>query len=287
MRNLLINAARLAGSIHKDVLRRGPVEGKSKSSDPNSRDLVTIADPESEKALRTFFSKHLPTYNIFGEEFGATYNGNGKVLVIDPLDCTHSYAQGLPVFGPIIAVYEHGECVAGIEYNVLKNIIHVATLDTGFEQIGSKEEGLEKNVIDVESKIPGVPDFAVQVRERVRQKFPKNPVIIQKQDILCRSRVCTGYWAAYFHAGEALHDFSPIPLFGRLTDTLVQDHTGKPYDRMDPVAELQKYQRTKATEDRKYVYSHPLLVVKKEYAEGMLEILSHFKEGLDKRQNPN
>ena len=101
--SLLCEAGRLAGEVHKKYLQRGfQVEKKSELES----DVVTVADKESEQVLRNFFAQHLPDYNIFGEEFGASYNGNGKVIVIDPLDGTLSFTKKLDGFGTVIAVYD-------------------------------------------------------------------------------------------------------------------------------------------------------------------------------------
>ncbi|WP_147127318.1 inositol monophosphatase family protein [Shimia ponticola] len=86
-------------------------------------DLVTAADLAVEKALRTAFAGLMPDTPIVGEEGVAEdaaqldlINKGGRVIVIDPIDGTWNFAQGMPTFGTMVSVIEDGETVFGLLY---------------------------------------------------------------------------------------------------------------------------------------------------------------------------
>jgi myo-inositol-1(or 4)-monophosphatase len=88
---ILVEAAKLAAEV---MLKSGR-KINIKFEGVGSADIVTEADKAVESALRSFFKDKLPDYNILGEEFGGSYNGNGKVIHLDPIDDTrHSASTG-------------------------------------------------------------------------------------------------------------------------------------------------------------------------------------------------
>jgi len=77
------------------------------------RTFVTEADREIEQVLRARIEAERPGDGILGEEFG----GSGESLrrwVIDPIDGTHNYLRGIPIFGTLIALEVEGEGVLGV-----------------------------------------------------------------------------------------------------------------------------------------------------------------------------
>ena len=75
---------------------------------------VTIADRETEAALRAAIAERFPDHGIFGEEFGSEGLEREYVWVIDPIDGTKSFISGSPLFGMLVAVLKAGKPVAGI-----------------------------------------------------------------------------------------------------------------------------------------------------------------------------
>lgn len=273
---LLIEAADIAGNIQKKSLKEGIIDISSKYGGSDTLNIVTETDIETEEALRDFFSRTLPDYNIIGEEFGGSYNGNGNLILIDPLDCTKSYRAGLPNFGPIIGIYEQGRNVAGIEYNVMGDIKYIATEDTGFERMGPKEE-IPKDAIYLESKVSGSYSFAHRLAEFVSEEFPDNPLVINSQNVLNKARVFNGDWKVFFHAGLARHDISAVPIFSRFTGARATDHNGIPYQFLDPESEIERYR----TEKSEYIYSNPIVISQPEYHVRFINVLNRFKKELD------
>lgn len=98
------------------------------AADINSKDfgddLVTIADRESERRISEAISTILPGAVIVGEEAvseGRTDLGclatAEQAVIIDPVDGTWNFANGLGVFGVILAVVDQGETLWGGIYD--------------------------------------------------------------------------------------------------------------------------------------------------------------------------
>jgi histidinol-phosphatase len=78
------------------------------------RTFVTQADTAIERTIRALISDAYPDHGIVGEEFG-TEAGSGDVRwYIDPIDGTHNFMRGVPLFGTLLAVEADGELVVGV-----------------------------------------------------------------------------------------------------------------------------------------------------------------------------
>jgi histidinol-phosphatase len=87
---------------------RLPVELKSDSSP------VTDVDVAAERAIRHEIAASFPEDGVLGEEGGSTPGTNGRVWVIDPIDGTKLFAEGIPLWTTLIALREHGRVVLGL-----------------------------------------------------------------------------------------------------------------------------------------------------------------------------
>ncbi|MEM6781959.1 MAG: inositol monophosphatase [Pseudomonadota bacterium] len=88
-------------------------------------DLVTIADIEAEQELECFFEDLIPGSIALGEEAISRneksieqLNDDGTYWVIDPVDGTHNFAHGKPVFGTMVALVHKGETVQSWIYDI-------------------------------------------------------------------------------------------------------------------------------------------------------------------------
>ena len=91
-------------------------------------DLVTVADLAAEKAMTEQFNTLMPDALVVGEESVAAdasvldkLDSDKLVFVIDPIDGTWNYANGLPTFGVLIAVAYAGETIFGMLYDVMND----------------------------------------------------------------------------------------------------------------------------------------------------------------------
>lgn len=87
---------------------RFPVETKSDESP------VTIADREIEAAQRAIIESAYPDHGISGEEYGDVRMGADYIWVLDPIDGTKAFLNGIPVFTNLIGLAYRGNPVLGV-----------------------------------------------------------------------------------------------------------------------------------------------------------------------------
>lgn len=78
------------------------------------RTFVTQADTAIETRIRERLADAFPDHGLVGEEYG-TEAGDAPVRwYIDPIDGTHNYIRGVPLFGTLLAVERDGELQAAV-----------------------------------------------------------------------------------------------------------------------------------------------------------------------------
>ena len=87
---------------------RVPVELKADDSP------VTEVDVAAERAIRRVVAEHAPDDGFLGEEEGLREGTNGRRWVVDPLDGTKLYAEGIPLWTTLIALQVDGRSVLGV-----------------------------------------------------------------------------------------------------------------------------------------------------------------------------
>ncbi len=75
---------------------------------------VTVADQETEAALREMISTKFPKHGILGEEQGFSNEQANEFWVIDPIDGTKSFITGVPTFGTLIALMDGNKPLLGL-----------------------------------------------------------------------------------------------------------------------------------------------------------------------------
>ncbi|MDG2404535.1 MAG: inositol monophosphatase family protein [Paracoccaceae bacterium] len=74
---------------------------------------VTIADQDTEKAIRAALELSFPGETIFGEEFGQS-GSHDDMWIVDPIDGTRSFITGLPLFGMLLGFVSDGTPQLGV-----------------------------------------------------------------------------------------------------------------------------------------------------------------------------
>jgi histidinol-phosphatase len=75
---------------------------------------VTEVDRRAEQAIRAAIAARYPGDAVLGEESGLHEGTNGRRWVIDPVDGTKLYAEGIPLWTTLIALEVDGEPVVGV-----------------------------------------------------------------------------------------------------------------------------------------------------------------------------
>jgi myo-inositol-1(or 4)-monophosphatase len=77
-------------------------------------DVVTLADNESEAAILEEIRRLYPEHSILAEEGGVSGGQADYQWLVDPLDGTSNFLQGLPVYAVSVACRKGDEIVAGV-----------------------------------------------------------------------------------------------------------------------------------------------------------------------------
>jgi inositol-phosphate phosphatase/L-galactose 1-phosphate phosphatase/histidinol-phosphatase len=109
----LIRFAETLADAAGPVLRRHFRTPVAVDSKPD-RTPVTIADRDSESAMRSLIARHFPAHGVVGEEHGTERGDAEYVWVLDPIDGTKAFITGKPMFGTLIALVRRGAPILGI-----------------------------------------------------------------------------------------------------------------------------------------------------------------------------
>lgn len=101
-----------AGGIALDYFRRRNELEIETKRDP--QDLVSIADRNVETLIRDRIAGRFPADGILGEEYGLQEGTSGFTWVIDPIDGTSPFVNGMPNWCISIGLMKDGEPVAGV-----------------------------------------------------------------------------------------------------------------------------------------------------------------------------
>lgn len=108
----LLTIARGAVALADDLLRtRRPTEITAKGD----RDMATDLDYTIEREVREFLRECGPDISFLGEEEGHSGDGTtGTTWVLDPIDGTANFAQGIPLHAVSLGLIHEGRSVLGV-----------------------------------------------------------------------------------------------------------------------------------------------------------------------------
>ena len=92
---------------------------------------VTLADRESELAIRARIRSSYPEHSILGEEGGLETGTPDYKWIIDPLDGTKSFVRGVPLYGSLVGLEIEGEVQVGAMYLPATNELFAAAKGLG------------------------------------------------------------------------------------------------------------------------------------------------------------
>ena len=78
------------------------------------RSFVTAADQGIERLIRDRIRAAFPDHGLVGEEYGSEAGDARMRWYIDPIDGTHNYIRGVPLFGTLLAFEIDGELQLGV-----------------------------------------------------------------------------------------------------------------------------------------------------------------------------
>lgn len=128
----LLAAAVAAASCGSNVLQRFFRSGDLDVARKGENDFVTRADRESEAAVLGEIRRRFPEHRILAEEGGGTRGGDSEYeWLVDPLDGTTNFLQGLPIWCVSVACRRGEQVVAAAIREPPGENLFTATLGSG------------------------------------------------------------------------------------------------------------------------------------------------------------
>lgn len=127
LKNSLINATQAGAKIIKEYFDKS----FTISNKEGINNLVTEVDHKSEKAIIEVIKKDFPEHFILSEEAGAIEQDSEFKWIIDPIDGTVNYANGIPICCVSIGIEKAGQMIMGAIYNPFINEFYFAERGNG------------------------------------------------------------------------------------------------------------------------------------------------------------
>jgi len=145
---LAIDLAHQAGRIQMERYERlERIEAKG------PRDVVTEVDHLCEALVLRAVQERYPADSFYAEEIGevassAVLVGSGRVWIVDPLDGTVNYANGIPFFCISIALVADGRPVLGVVHDPTRGETFAAAIDGPALRNGEPIEVGDKELLE-------------------------------------------------------------------------------------------------------------------------------------------
>jgi len=135
-------------------------------------DFVSAADKKSEKIIIEELLKAHPDYGILSEESGEINKENKeKRWIIDPIDGTSNFLNGIPQFAISIAYEEKDEIVCGIVFDPIKNEMFFAEKGSGAFLNNSRIRVSNKKNLRESILVTGGPKSSSKNRESIFKEY--------------------------------------------------------------------------------------------------------------------
>ena len=169
--NLIIRACSKASkSLIRDF---GEIENLQVSTKAPG-DFVTSADKRTEEILIKELQKAHPEYGIVTEETGMINKTNIKNRwIIDPIDGTMNFMNGVPQFAISIGYEEEGEIKCGVIFNPIMNEMFCAEKGNGAYLNNSRIRVSNKKKIRDALLVTGGPKAASKIKDKIFSEYIK------------------------------------------------------------------------------------------------------------------
>ena len=135
-------------------------------------DFVTSADKRTEKILIEELQKAHPDYGIVTEETGIINKTNTKNRwVIDPIDGTFNFMNGVPQFAISVGYEEENEIKCGVIFNPILNEMFCAEKGNGAYLNNSRIRVSKKNKINEALIVTGGPKGASKIKDKIFSEY--------------------------------------------------------------------------------------------------------------------
>ena len=167
--NLIIKACMKASrSLIRDF---GEIENLQVST-KGPGDFVTSADKRTEKILIDELQKAHPDYGIVTEESGVINKSNLKNRwIIDPIDGTMNFLNGIPQFAISVGYEEEGEVKSGVIFNPIMNEMFCAEKGNGAYLNNSRIRVSKKKNVKDSLLVTGGPKQTSNIKKQIFSEY--------------------------------------------------------------------------------------------------------------------
>ena len=135
-------------------------------------DFVTSADKRTEKILIDEFQKAYPDHGIVTEERGIINKSNkSNRWIIDPIDGTMNFLNGVPQFAISVGYEENSEVKCGVIFNPITNEMFVAEKGNGAYLNNTRIRVSNKKKLQDSLIVTGGPKQASKIKDKIFDEY--------------------------------------------------------------------------------------------------------------------
>jgi len=149
----------------------GEIE-KLQVSEKGPGDFVTASDKRVEKIIINELNVENSKYSVLSEEIGELIGKNKeKRWIVDPIDGTTNFLNGLPHFAISIAYEEKGEILSGIVFDPIKNEMFFAEKGRGAYLNNIRTRVSNKSDFKNSLLVTGGPRYTSNIKDEVFKEY--------------------------------------------------------------------------------------------------------------------
>ncbi len=154
LQETLIKATRAGAAVLEKFFNAKDLHITNKEGINN---LVTEADHAAEKAIIETIRAAFPDHYLLTEESGELPTSSNYKWIIDPIDGTVNFANGIPICCVSIGVEKDGQMIHGAVYNPIFNEFYLAEKGKGATLNGQPIQVSEKAEVSSSCLVTGFP----------------------------------------------------------------------------------------------------------------------------------
>ena len=135
-------------------------------------DFVSSADKRTEKIIMEELQKAHPDYGIITEEAGIINKKNTKNRwIIDPIDGTMNFLNGVPQFAISVGYEENNEIICGVIFNPITNEMFCAEKGNGSYLNNSRIRVSNKKKLKDALLVTGGPKGISKIKDKIFSEY--------------------------------------------------------------------------------------------------------------------
>jgi len=226
-----LKAARTAGEYLLDNQREVTIAEQK----DNNKNYATVQDFKSEKIISDVIKSVFPEDFILSEETSSELKTETRFWIVDPVDGTRNYVNGLPYFSVSIALFQDGEVKVGVVYAPGQNneLFHAVKNQGAFLNNHPLEMLLPSQKLDSTIVATGFTYFKGEELKKLLGTYEQvlnntGDVVRYGSAALDLCQVTIGRIGAYYESGLKPWDLAAGSLILQEQKGVSSDYEGKP-----------------------------------------------------------